>query len=81
MKIAWQGPPPDRPLRRVLEAADIGLARSLPDADAIVVASAEARRVPRAPAGGLPWLWVTAGRIGDAAAVRTPASLSAAPLP
>ncbi len=69
MKIAWHGPQPDRALRRVLEAADIRLSRSVPDADAIVVASAEARRVPRAPAGGLPWLWVAPGRIGDAAAI------------
>jgi DNA-binding NtrC family response regulator len=69
MEIVWQGPRPDRPLRRVLEAADIRVARSVAAAAAVVVASAEARRVPRAPAGGLPWLWVTPARLGDAAAI------------
>jgi DNA-binding NtrC family response regulator len=67
MNIAWHGPGPDRALRRLLDAADVRIGRSTPAA--IVVASADARRVARAPAGALPWIWVSRARIGDAAAI------------
>src|SRR5262245_39755497 len=69
MQIAWRGQLPDRPLRRVLDAADIDIERRAGNPTAIVIATADARPVPRAPAAGAPWLWVTAGRITDAAAV------------
>jgi transcriptional regulator with PAS, ATPase and Fis domain len=69
MTIAWIGLPPDRALRRVLAAADIRVGRPAGACDVVVVASGEARRLPRAPRVGTPWLWVTRGGIGDAAAV------------
>ena len=68
MVIAWQGESPDRALKRVLDAADVRIGRS-EAAAAAVVASHDSRRAPRAPAGGVPWLWVSRKRIGDAVAV------------
>jgi DNA-binding NtrC family response regulator len=69
MRIAWHGPGPDRALRRVLDAADVQIGRSTAAAEAVVIASADARRPPRAPAGGAPWLWVSRARIADATAI------------
>jgi len=69
MVIAWQGESPDRALKRVLDAADVRIGRSEAAAAAVVVASHDSRRAPRAPAGGVPWLWVSRKRIGDAVAV------------
>ncbi len=69
MVIAWQGQSPDRALKRVLDAADVQIGRSVAAATAVVVATEDPRRVPRAPAGGARWLWVSRARISDAAAV------------
>ena len=69
MEISWRGPGPARALRRVLDAADIHVARSAVTVDAAVVATADARRGPRAPSSGVPWIWLTAGRLGEAAAI------------
>jgi transcriptional regulator with GAF, ATPase, and Fis domain len=69
MQIAWVGEGPDRALRRVLEAADIRVGRSLGGSEAVIVATADARRLPRAPGGPAPWVWVTRARIGDSAAI------------
>src|SRR5262245_12399645 len=70
MKISWRGQPPGRPLRRVLDAADIELEGRVRNPAAVVIATADSHRVPRAPVAGAPWLWVTSGeRISDAAAI------------
>ena len=49
MVIGWQGQSPDRALKRVLDAADVQIGRSAAAAAAVVVASHDPRRVPRAP--------------------------------
>jgi transcriptional regulator with GAF, ATPase, and Fis domain len=69
MKIAWHGPGPDRALRRVLDSAEIRVTRTAAACDAAVVATADARRVPRAPGGPTPWLWLTEGRLGETATI------------
>src|SRR5580765_6841069 len=69
MIIGWAGQRPDRALKRVLDAADVHIGRSAAAAAAVVVASHDPRRIPRVPAGGAPWLWVSRARISDAAAV------------
>src|SRR5262245_11733126 len=69
MQIGWQGETPDRAMKRVLNAADIRIGRSAAGAAVIVVVSRDARRIPRAPAGGRPWVWVSGARIADAAAI------------
>src|SRR5580765_1390828 len=68
MIIGWAGQRPDRALKRVLDAADVHIGRSAAAAAAVVVASHDPRRIPRVPAGGAPWLWVSRARISDAAA-------------
>jgi DNA-binding NtrC family response regulator len=70
LTVRWRGVPPARPLREALGVAGISIDTGGRGAApvATVIATARSGRVPRGPAGGERWLWVSAGAIAAAAA-------------
>jgi DNA-binding NtrC family response regulator len=75
--VTWTGVPPDASLRAALGAASITLRTAPGEGDVVtVVATRTAERVPAAPDGSHPWLWVCGAK--PSARARTDAVLRGA---